>query len=127
MGVTTTTFGQLLKDIRLNEAKMGLRLFADLIDMAPSNLSDIERGRKLPPNNEEKITQICNALGMANDDARRIQFFDLAANSKGRIPIDVANAIEENPAVPMLVRTVHNRQLSQEKIEKLTEHIKKYY
>jgi len=122
----TTTFGESLKKFRL-EAQMGLRAFADLIDMAPSNLSNIERGRTAPPASRQKITQICDALGLAKNDSHRAQLFDLASNAPNRIPADVANTIKEKPGVPVLVRTVANKQLSEEKLRELTAYIEEHY
>lgn len=123
----TETFGGLLKKLRLEEADIGLRAFADLIDMKPSNLSNIERDRTLPPASREAIENICNALGLDKVDTRRTQLFDLAAKTKNRIPADVAHAVKEQPGIPVLVRTVANKQLSEQKLRKLAEYIKKFY
>lgn len=121
------TFGRLLKKIRLEEAEIGLRAFADLIDMKPSNLSNIERDRIPPPAGREAIENICNALGLDKADTRRTQLFDLAAKAKNRIPADVAQAVKEQPGIPVLVRTVANKQLSEQKLRELAEYIKKFY
>ena len=121
------TFGMLLKKLRVEEANIGLRAFSDLINMKPSNLSNIERGRIPPPANREAIDNICNALGLAKTDPRRDELFDLAARAKNRIPADVADAVKEQPGIPVLVRTVANKQLSERKIRELAEYIKKFY
>ncbi|MEK7996288.1 MAG: helix-turn-helix transcriptional regulator [Planctomycetota bacterium] len=121
------TFGGLLKEIRVKEADIGLRAFADLIDMKPSNLSNIERNRIPPPANRQAIVRICDALGLAKNDPRRDELFDLAAGAKARIPADVADAVKNQPGVPVLVRTVANKQLSEEKLLDLAEYIKKFY
>lgn len=121
------TFGGLLKEIRVKEADVGLRAFADLIDMKPSNLSNIERNRVPPPANRQAIVRICDALGLAKNDSRREELFDLAAGAKNRIPADVADVIKNQPGVPVLVRTVANKQLSEEKLRELAEYIKNFY
>lgn len=121
------TFGGLLKKIRVEEADIGLRAFADLIDMKPSNLSNIERNRIPPPANREAIVRICDALGLAKNDQRREDLFDLAAEAKNRIPADVADAVKNQPGVPVLVRTVANKQLSEKKLRELAEYIKRFY
>jgi len=122
------TFGGMVKRLRLEEAKIGLRAFAELIDMKPSNLSNIELNKIAPPANRKTIDLICDVLGLAKNSNRRPKLFDLAAKGqKGRIPADVAEAIREKPGVPVLVRTVANRQLSEKKLKELTEYIKKYY
>ncbi len=121
------TFGRYLKKLRLEEARIGLRAFASMIDMKPSNLSNIERDRIPPPANRKTIDTICDTLGLAKDAPERDQMFDLAAKAKGRIPADVAEAIKASPGVPVLVRTVANRQLSEKKLRELAEYIKEYY
>lgn len=121
------TFGKVLKNLRVEEAEIGLRAFAGMIDMKPSNLSNIERGRIPPPANRKAIDAICDALGLASNDSRRAELFDLAAEAKNRIPADVAEAVKTCPGVPVLVRTVANRQLSEKKIKELAEYIEKHY
>lgn len=121
------TFGQLLKKLRVEEANIGLRAFADLINMKPSNLSNIERDRIAPPANRKAIDTICDALGMAGNDPGRDKLFDLAAKVKNRIPADIAEAVKEQPGIPVLVRTVANKQLSEKKLKELAEYIKKFY
>ncbi len=122
-----TTFGQMLKKLRLDEAGMGLRAFAAMIEMQPSNLSNIERDRVPPPASRQTVDRICDALGLADRDPRRDQLFDLAANPANRIPADVADVVRQQPGVPVLIRTVGNKQLSEEKLRELAEYIKKHY
>ena len=61
------TFGGILKKLRLEEADIGLRAFADLIDMKPSNLSNIEWDRILPPPGRKALDCICVALGFPRE------------------------------------------------------------
>lgn len=126
MDQKTLHFGQLLKEIRIKETRLGLRRFANLIEMAPSNLSNIERGKSPPPNSKPKIDSICDALGLGQEDPKRDEFFDLAAKHKDRIPADVAQTIKDNPIIPLLVRTVGNKPLSKDKIEGLAAYLSKF-
>ena len=121
------TFGWMLKKIRIEESGIGLRAFADLINMKPSNLSNIERGRIPPPASRKAIDAICNALGLASDDPKRTELFDLAAKAKNRLPADVADAVRAQPGIPVLVRTVANKQLGEDKLRELAEYIKEFY
>lgn len=123
----TKTFGGLLKQLRLEDANIGLRAFANLIDMKPSNLSNLERDRIAPPANRQTIDNICDALGLAKTDTKREVFFDLAAKAQNRIPADVAEAVKKQPGVPVLVRTVANRQLSEKKLRELAKYIEDFY
>ena len=122
------SFGKLLKTIRVQEANIGLRRFADLIELQASNLSNIEQGRIPPPANKQTLDRICDTLGLSATDSRRSELFDLAAKGKdGRIPADVAAIIKERKGVPVLVRTVANRQLSDGKLRELARYIEENY
>ena len=125
--IARTTFGQMLKKLRLEDANIGLRAFAAMIEMQPSNLSNIERDRIAPPARREAIDRICDALGLADSDPRRDQLFDLAATAANRIPADVAEVVRKQPGIPVLVRTVANKQLSEKKLRELAEYVKEYY
>jgi len=121
------TFGKMLKKLRLEQARIGLRAFADLINMKPSNLSNLERDRIPPPAHKKAIDNISDALGLACDDPRRHELFDLAARAKSRVPADVAEAVKKQPGIPVLVRTVANKQLGERKLRELAEYVKKFY
>jgi transcriptional regulator with XRE-family HTH domain len=121
------TFGQLLKKLRIKEAKIGLRAFAGMINMKPSNLSNVETGRIAPPASSEAIKTICDALGLSSNDPRREKLFDLAAKAGKRIPADIADTVKQQKGIPVLVRTVANKQLSEKKLRELAEYIKKFY
>lgn len=127
MSKKAETFGGLLKKLRLEEANIGLREFAGLINMKPSNLSNIERDRIPPPASRKAIDNLCDALGLTKTDPRRERLFDLAAKAKNRIPADIAETVKKQPGVPVLVRTVANKQLSEKKLKELAEYIKKFY
>lgn len=120
-------FGQLLKKIRVEEANIGLRNFAEMVELQPSNLSNIERGKIAPPANKGTLDRICDTLGLSPADPRRAELFDLAAEDSKRIPADIATAIKENQGVPVLVRTVANKQLSDEKLRELAKYIEENY
>jgi len=121
------TFGSLLKKLRLEEAKKGLRAFAELIDWQASNLSNLERGRIPPPASHKSIMDICDALGLSADDPRRTELIDLAARERNAVPGDVAEAIKEQPGIPVLVRAVASRRLEDDQLRDLADYIKKFY
>lgn len=63
-------FGQKLKEYRLKYAKIGLSRFAKIIDMKPSQLSKIERGKKEPPKDEEWFFLICEKLNIIGQEKK---------------------------------------------------------
>ena len=109
-------FGPMLRDSRL-KANLGLRRFAELIGIKPSNLSDIENGRRHPPADPEKLREIAEALGLAegSDEWRRL--FD-TARRQGDLPPDIRHMADRR-LVPALLRTIDNLQLGDDDISRL--------
>ncbi len=117
-----TEFGNILRQLRLR-AGVGLRKFAEMIDLAPSNLSAIEHGRRGPPSDPERLREIADALGLVEDSEDWRRFLD-AASRAGELPPDVQHMTKRR-LVPALLRTIDNRQLSDEQIEGLIEEIER--
>jgi len=116
------TFGPLLKGLRLR-AGFGLRRFAALIDMPAPNLSAIEHGRRNPPSDPAKLKELAVALGLEEGSEDWSRFFD-AARQQDSWPADVRH-LAGRRVVPALLRTIDNRQLSDEEIAQLTEEIRR--
>ena len=105
-------FGMFLKKCRLS-AGYGLRAFAVAIEMAPSNLSNIEHGRANPPQDPMALSRIADILNLAKGSRERAKLFDLAvAHKPGTLPADVAEFAGKTPGIPVLLRTVENRRLA---------------
>jgi transcriptional regulator with XRE-family HTH domain len=109
-------FGPFLRDLRLR-ANLGLRRFAELIDIKPSNLSDIENGRRRPPADPDKLREIAETLGLAQDSDEWRHLFD-AARHQGDLPADIRH-MADRKLVPALLRTIDNIQLSDDDISRL--------
>jgi transcriptional regulator with XRE-family HTH domain len=109
-------FGPLLRELRL-KANLGLRRFAELMAIKPSNLSEIENGRRHPPGDPEKLREIAEALGLAegSDEWRRL--FD-AARRGGDLPADIRH-MANRKLVPALLRTIDDLQLEDDDISRL--------
>jgi transcriptional regulator with XRE-family HTH domain len=116
IGDTMEEFGPFLRELRL-KANLGLRRFADLIDIKPSNLSDIENGRRHPPADPDKLREIAEALGLAEDSDEWRRLFD-AARRRGDLPPDIRH-MADRKLVPALLRTIDNLQLGDDDISRL--------
>lgn len=118
-----SVFGEALRK-RRKELRFGLREFALETEMDPGNLSKIERGRLGAPQSEEILERICRALRWdpGSDEAQNLK--DLAAAETGRIPTEILDDQEVMVRMPLLLRTVHNKRLSPEQLDRLIEMIK---
>ncbi len=113
-----TKFGQYLKTLRL-EAGFGLRKFAGLIEMPASNLSAIEHGRRTIP--KEKLFLAAEVLGLESGTEEWNRLFDLSKQAD-QIPADVEQ-IASRGFIPALLRTIDNKQLDEQDIQRLIEEI----
>jgi transcriptional regulator with XRE-family HTH domain len=117
-------FGELLKQ-RRREKGFTLRGFATRAGMDPGNLSKIERGKLDPPQDWEILARLCSALGYEPDDIRGVELRDLAAVQTGRIPSDILQNTHMMESLPRLLRTVHERQLSGVRIDRLIDIVRR--
>jgi transcriptional regulator with XRE-family HTH domain len=117
-------FGHLLKEFRL-AVGLGQTQFAEMIGMKPSNLSAIEHGRRNPPDDAERLREIALALGLEEASEEWAQFFDSAAASRtGELPADVRH-MAGRKLVPVLLRTIDDKQLSDDELARLIADIEK--
>lgn len=111
-------FSSLVKKWRLKSG-IGLRRFAELVEMFPSNWAAIEAGRRPLPS--ERARDVADALGLVEDSPEWDEFFD-AAKEPGDFPADVGH-LAKRRLIPALLRTIDNRNLSDDEIQRLIEDI----
>jgi transcriptional regulator with XRE-family HTH domain len=113
-------FGEILKGHRL-KAGFGLRRFAEMVGMPAPNLSAIEHGRRNPPDDPQKLREIAVFLGLGEGSREWADYFN-AASRHGTLPADVRH-MAGRKMIPVLLRTIDNRQLDDDAIEALIANI----
>ncbi len=100
-------------------AEIPARDAAESAGMLPSNFSKLEHGALNPPQNPDKLRALAAAIGIIEGSADAGSFFDLAARANSSTPVDLADVISRNEALPLLLRTIGNKRLTNEEIERL--------
>ncbi len=115
------TFSTFLKAKRLKKG-IGLREFARIVKMQPSNYCSIESGSLPPPN--DKLDEIALALGIEQGGQEYRKFIDLAARTKDEIPADIARLIKSNSLIPAMLRTIEDQEIKPSQLKSLIEDIR---
>ncbi|GBE06449.1 MAG TPA: XRE family transcriptional regulator [Nitrospirae bacterium] len=113
-------FGGFLKEKRLTK-NFGLREFAKILGMKPSNYCSIESDSLSPPS-ESKLKLIAKILDMDTKEQRKM--FDLAAQSKDDIPADLKELIKKDSEIPNLLRIVVDEGVGPKQIRGIVKDIK---
>lgn len=116
------TFGELVT-ARRAELRLSLRDCAIRSGIDPGNLSKIERGKLAPPQDAGLLARLIEALELKDSDAGQ-RLTDVAAVQNGRIPSDIVQNAGLVGALPILLRTINNRQLDEVKVARLLEMIR---
>jgi HTH-type transcriptional regulator, competence development regulator len=106
-------FGDLLRATRVAKG-YSLRKFAEMADMSPTYLSQVEQGKIERPPTAERVRTMAELLGQNADE-----WIGLA----GRVSDDLTDIIKNEPqAMPALLRAVKG--LTADELRKLTEQIR---
>ncbi|MCP1638575.1 transcriptional regulator with XRE-family HTH domain [Streptococcus gallinaceus] len=104
------TFGKFV-EIKRKELKITLRGLASELEIAPAYMSDIEKGRRYPP--EKKLEDIARILHLTLEE--KDYLFDLAALEKeNTVSSDLPEYIMERDVVRVALRRARDRNLSDE-------------
>ena len=109
-------FGEFVREKRL-AANINLRKLAEILDIAPAYMSDIENGHRYPPA-KEKIYKISEALHLTPDETDKL--FDLAAgNKKNSVSPDIADYIMEQDKSRVALRIARDTGAGEKEWEKI--------
>lgn len=105
------------------EKHFTLRGFAKAVELAPSYISDIEKGNRCP-NERGMLDKMVRVLELDGDAADKL--YDLAADQKkGDIPQDVAAYIAENNLARVALRKAKSRNMSNTDWQEVIKNIEK--
>ena len=96
-------------EARRKELGITLRGFASILSIAPAYMSDIEKGRRYPP--EKKLYEIADALRLNEDETNHL--LDLAAVTKDNtVSADLPKYIMEKDLARVALRRAKAGRLS---------------
>jgi transcriptional regulator with XRE-family HTH domain len=119
-----TAFGKMMKKLRLAKG-LTLREFCEKHRFDPGNYSRLERGLFQPPQKEELLEKYASALGLTRGSDEWLEFFDLAAASRGEIPKDILSDEEVVGKLPVLFRTLRGGQVEAGQLDELIEKLRR--
>ncbi len=122
--MSPNAFSKLLKRLRM-ERGATLREFCLQHGFDPGNYSRLERGFYPPPESRELLEKYASALGLAPGSDQWLEFFDVAAAERGRIPDDLMSDAEVVEKLPALFRTMRGTPLSSEQLAQLIEKVRR--
>ncbi len=117
-------FGKQLKKLR-TERGITLREFCASHGFDPGNYSRLERGLFPPPSKHELLERYAAALGLHRGSDDWLEFFDLAAASRGEIPQDLLSDDDIVEKLPIVFRTLRGSPVPLDKLDDLVEKIRR--
>ena len=114
------SFGEFIAKKR-EENRITLREMARLLKITPPYLSDIEKGRRNPPE-REKLDQIAEILFLSTDERRYM--YDLAGKQRNTVSSDLPDYIMEKDYVRLALRTAMDLDAGEDEWLKFVEDLK---
>ncbi|MEI7732738.1 MAG: helix-turn-helix transcriptional regulator [Verrucomicrobiota bacterium] len=118
-----TNFAAYFKALR-KEKRITLQAFCEAAGADPGNISRMERGGMVPPQDRDILTRYAKALALAEGSAEWYQFFDLAAAARGMIPQDLMDDASLVRQLPAFFRTLRGQKPTEEELRKIVHKIK---
>ena len=110
-------FGEFIK-LRRQEKGITLRGLADKLDIAPSYMSDIEKGKRNAPN-QDTLNKMIVVLELTEEESNEL--LDLAATSKNAIALDLTEYVRDNSNVRVALRKAKDLNLGDDEWIKIIE------
>lgn len=123
MSETKTTFASYFKALRTQQ-RITLRAFCEAAGADPGNISRMERGGMIPPQDRLILTRYALALGLKEGSDQWYQLFDLAAADRGMIPQDLMDDAELVKKLPAFFRTLRGQKPTEDELRKVVQKIK---
>ncbi len=115
-------FGEFVREKRL-QAGVNLRKLAEILDIAPAYMSDIENGHRYPPE-KEKLYTIADTLHLSKEDTDKL--FDLAGGTKkNNVSPDIADYIMEQNNSRIALRIARDKNFGEKEWEKVIQLLEK--
>ena len=114
------TFGTFIKEKRL-EKGINLRKLAELLELAPAYISDIENGNRNSPS-PDKMEKLVEVLGLNEEE--RNEMYDLAAKDRDNtVAPDISQYVKSNDLVRVALRKARNLNLGEQEWLKIIENM----
>ena len=108
-------FGKFIENKR-KESQITLRSMALQLSIAPAYLSDIEKGRRYPP--QRLFDQLGKILQLSTDEYN--EMLDLAAKTRqNQVSADIAGYVMQEDLARVALRRAQQRKLSSEQWQKV--------
>lgn len=104
---------------RRKELGYTVRKFALDKGLDAGYISRLENGLMQPPADEEKLQRLAVALELEPGTKEWEKFMDLAAVARNEVPVDLRSNEYISKVLPAFYRSVRNKQLDEEGINKL--------
>lgn len=111
--ISSGKFGEFITAKRKAKA-ISLRKLAELLNFSPAYWSDIEKGRRNPPN-YNKLEEIAKIFVLS--EAETNQMVDLASNDRNEIPMDLPEYIKNSELVRLALRKARQKAVIEGKHE----------
>ena len=123
MNETETTFAAYFRALR-KEKKITLRAFCEKAGADPGNISRMERGGMIPPQDRDILKRYAQALDLQEGSSEWYQVFDLAAAGRGMIPQDLMDDAALVRQLPAFFRTLRGQKPTEEELRKIVHKIR---